>query len=217
MNKRMWTVLALTIAVVAALVWMTRPAAAPERPAAPRWPGFTPVPPAAVHPPQADPQPAGPQPAPAVSPPTDTQPPKPPDPAAPAPRGRPLDPNKVLNAIRGADGRTQPRGAVRTGTLAGTLTGLRQGESGGAFAIKGEYTFSNVTEDDLYDFGGWADSEAHVGEDGTFAMKELEAGHYTIIAFSMRNVGTANAEFFYTQGGIDIVAGAQARISLSLH
>ena len=204
MSKRTWIALALIVAVVVALAWLTRPAAAPERPTAPRWPGFTPAPPAPDRPPRADPQPAGPLPTPT------------PAPSTPVPRGRPLDPNKVLESIRDVTHHTPQRSAVGTGTLVGVVTGLRPGESGGAFAMKGDYTFANVTEDDLYDFGGWADSEARVGADGTFTMKELEAGHYSVIAFSMRGVGTASAEFHYVQGSADVVAGKLVRITLSL-
>ena len=205
MKKAVPILLAFVLILVLATVWRTRPLATPSRPIdAPKTQQ------AIAGIPSAEPQPE-------ILPETAEPPHEVPPAIAPVSRRRPIDPKKLLDAIQvKATGNQSQDKPAPTGSLAGTLAGLREGESGGVFAIKGDFSFANVSEDDLYDFGAFADSEAHVAEDGTFSMNELEDGHYTIIAFSMRSVGTTDAEFYYTHGSVDIANGGQAKISLTL-
>ena len=210
MKKLLSAVAVMTVVLVALFImWLSRPPAAPvhrtpmmsERqvPELRRNPGPNTTPPPTL----ATTPPVAPQPQPA--------------PAAQVSNRKPVDAKRLLDAIMGQVHEMKREGqAPRAGSIAGKLTGLREGEAGGVFAIKGDVKFANVTEDDLYDFGDMAACEAHVAGDGTFAMNELEDGHYTIIAFSMRSVGTADREYFFTQGSVDVQNGRQSTISLAL-
>ncbi|NUM52236.1 MAG: hypothetical protein HUU46_01205 [Candidatus Hydrogenedentes bacterium] len=102
------------------------------------------------------------------------------------------------------------------GTLSGSVTGLREGESGGVFAMKGKLNFANVTEDDLYDYGGIADGEARFTNEGTFTMRGLEPGEYTILALSERFDESGEREFRYTHKVVEIRAGSETKLSLAL-
>lgn len=104
-----------------------------------------------------------------------------------------------------------------TGTLTGSVTGLHDGESGGIFAIKGDYVLSNVTEDDLYDFGDICDGEARVNKEGAFTIRELEKGKYTIIAIAERHTTGEGASFLFITDTVEIMAGEEASIALSLN
>ncbi|MCC6153233.1 MAG: hypothetical protein IT367_05710 [Candidatus Hydrogenedentes bacterium] len=103
------------------------------------------------------------------------------------------------------------------GSLTGTLTGLLEGESGGIFAIKGDYTLRNVTEDDLYDLGEICDGEARPNQEGVFTIRELEEGKYTIIAIAERHAAGKDPVFLYVSGTVEIKAGEKANIALSLN
>ncbi len=105
-----------------------------------------------------------------------------------------------------------------TGTLTGTVTGLTEDEGAGIFAIKGEYKLSNVTEDDLYDFGGIADGEARAKQDGTFSMKGLDAGRYTVVGIA-EHFDTVNGEttprFWYVTEQIEVPPDGEVAVNLS--
>ncbi|MCC6795424.1 MAG: hypothetical protein IT366_09920 [Candidatus Hydrogenedentes bacterium] len=104
-----------------------------------------------------------------------------------------------------------------TGTLLGTITGLQEGEVGGIFAIKGDYELNNVTEDDLYDFGEICEGEARPNKEGIFKIRELEEGKYTIIAIAERHVAGEDSSFLYVTDTVEIRAGEEANVSLSLN
>ncbi len=106
---------------------------------------------------------------------------------------------------------------VDFGTLVGTVTGLAEGEAGGIFAIKGDYELTNVTEDDLYDFGDICDGEARPNKEGVFTIRELEEGKYTIIAIAERHVIGEASSFLYVTDTVEIKAGEEASIALSLN
>jgi len=106
---------------------------------------------------------------------------------------------------------------VDFGTLVGTVTGLAEGEAGGIFAIKGDYVLNNVTEDDLYDFGEICDGEARPNKEGIFTIRELEEGKYTIIAIAERHVIGEVSSFLYVTDTVEIKAGEEASIALSLN
>lgn len=106
---------------------------------------------------------------------------------------------------------------ISFGTLVGTVTGLHEGESGGIFAIKGDYALSNVTEDDLYDFGEICEGEARPNKEGIFTIRELEEGKYTIIAIAERHTIGEDPSFLYVTDTVEIKAGEEANISLSLN
>ena len=103
------------------------------------------------------------------------------------------------------------------GSLTGTVTGLAEGEAGGIFAIKGDYELTNVTEDDLYDFGDICDGEARPNKEGVFTIRELEEGKYTIIAIAERHVIGEASSFLYVTDTVEIKAGEEASIALSLN
>ena len=103
------------------------------------------------------------------------------------------------------------------GSLTGTVTGLAEGEAGGIFAIKGDYVLNNVTEDDLYGFGDICDGEARPNKEGVFTIRELEEGKYTIIAIAERHVIGEASSFLYVTDTVEIKAGEEASIALSLN
>ena len=104
------------------------------------------------------------------------------------------------------------------GAVKGRITGLRADESGGVFAIKGDFRLENVSEDDLYDLGGIADAESSLTKDGTFELKGLETGRYTIVAIA-QHFGSTSEEraFWYVTGTVEIPADGEAEISLSVN
>lgn len=142
------------------------------------------------------------------------------------PKERPASPGQVsdlgkaiaeqLEKIRTRRTANPPKEAAAFGTLTGSVTGLRPGESGGVFAMKGKLNFSNVTEDDLYDFGEIADGEARFTEDRTFTMRGLEPGQYTILALSEQMHPDREREFRYTYKVVEIVTNRETKISMSL-
>lgn len=70
-------------------------------------------------------------------------------------------------------------------TIDGTVSGMRRGESAGIMVITGSHDLQNVTEEDLYAFGGMSVAEGRARrEDGSFSISGLEPGTYTVIALT---------------------------------
>ncbi|HRK34535.1 MAG TPA: hypothetical protein PLJ47_08050 [Candidatus Hydrogenedentes bacterium] len=112
----------------------------------------------------------------------------------------------------------EPDAILSYGSVTGTITGLNEGESAGVFAVKGEFSLGNVTEDDLYDFGEIAASEARMREDGTYALTGLQAGRYTIIGivenFAEEN-GKSARDFWYVTTVVDVPEEGNAEADLA--